>query len=128
MSDTSAVAAHSAKQSHSHERGTREPKPPESTNGAIGEEALRDGRIAAEDRRSVMGRDMTPELNAFPTELEASDNRVYEPLGTVVVFQLSSHAAGHRLWEWPCKQPGRKTISENAQPLCRVGVYDTKGA
>ena len=105
MSDTSAVAAHSAKQFHSRERGTREPKYPESTNGAIGE-ALRDRRIAAEDRRSVMGRDMTPELNAFPTELEASDNRVYEPLGTVVVFQLSSHPAGHRLWEWPCQATG----------------------
>src|ERR1700733_11210086 len=34
---------------------------------------------------------LTPELYALPTELKASDNKVYEPLGTVVVFQLSSH-------------------------------------
>jgi hypothetical protein len=31
---------------------------------------------------------LTPELNALPPEPKASDNKVYEPLGTVVVFQL----------------------------------------
>ena len=34
---------------------------------------------------------LTPELNALPPELKASDNRAYEPLGTVVVFQLHNH-------------------------------------
>jgi hypothetical protein len=33
----------------------------------------------------------TPELNALPPELKASDKRAYEPLGTVVVFQLHNH-------------------------------------
>ena len=32
---------------------------------------------------------LTPGLNALPTQLKASDTKVYEPLGTVVVFQLS---------------------------------------
>ena len=39
----------------------------------------------------------TPELNAFPPGPEAYDNRVYEPLGTVVVFQF---AAIHRRLTW----------------------------
>ena len=34
---------------------------------------------------------LTPELKALPPELKASDNRAYEPLGTVVVFQLHNH-------------------------------------
>lgn len=34
---------------------------------------------------------LTPELNALPLELKASDKRAYEPLGTVVVFQLHNH-------------------------------------
>ena len=34
---------------------------------------------------------LTPGLNALPTEFKASDTKVYEPLGTVVVSQLSSH-------------------------------------
>ena len=34
----------------------------------------------------------TPELlNALPAELKASDNNVYEPSGTVVVFQAHTH-------------------------------------
>ena len=34
---------------------------------------------------------LTPELAVLPTELEARDTKVYEPLGTVVVFQLHNH-------------------------------------
>jgi hypothetical protein len=34
---------------------------------------------------------LTPELNALPVELKASDTKEYEPLGTVVVFQLHTH-------------------------------------
>jgi hypothetical protein len=34
---------------------------------------------------------LTTELNAFPTELKASDNKAYEPLGTVAVFQPHNH-------------------------------------
>ena len=34
---------------------------------------------------------LTPELNVLPAELKASDTRAYEPLGTVVVFQLHNH-------------------------------------
>ena len=34
---------------------------------------------------------LTGELYALPTELKASDNRAYEPLGTVAVFQLHNH-------------------------------------
>ena len=34
---------------------------------------------------------LTPELNALPPELKASDTNTYEPLGTVVVFQLHNH-------------------------------------
>ena len=34
---------------------------------------------------------LTPELNSFPAELEASDTRTYELSGTVVVFQAHNH-------------------------------------
>ena len=34
---------------------------------------------------------LTPELVAVPPGPEACDNRLYEPLGTVVVFQLHTH-------------------------------------
>jgi hypothetical protein len=34
---------------------------------------------------------LTPELYALPAELKASDTKVYEPLGTVVVFQAHNH-------------------------------------
>ena len=34
---------------------------------------------------------LTPELNALPPGPKASDTRVYEPLGTVVLFQLHTH-------------------------------------
>ena len=34
---------------------------------------------------------LTPGLNAPPAELKASDTKTYEPLGTVVVFQLHNH-------------------------------------
>ena len=34
---------------------------------------------------------LTPELNALSAELKASDTKMYEPLGTVVVFQLHTH-------------------------------------
>ena len=34
---------------------------------------------------------LTPELKALPPESKASETRMYEPLGTVVVFQLYSH-------------------------------------
>ena len=34
---------------------------------------------------------LTPGLKALPVELKASERSVYEPLGTVVVFQLKSH-------------------------------------
>ena len=33
----------------------------------------------------------TPELKPLPNELEASDTKMYEPLGTVVVFQAHNH-------------------------------------
>ena len=34
---------------------------------------------------------LSPELNVLPAELKASDDRTYEPLGTVVVFQAHNH-------------------------------------
>jgi len=34
---------------------------------------------------------LTPELNALPAKFEATDNKVYEPLGTVVAFQLHKY-------------------------------------
>ena len=34
---------------------------------------------------------LTPELNVVPPAPMASDNKVYEPLGTVAVFQLHTH-------------------------------------
>ena len=34
---------------------------------------------------------LTPELNVLPPAPKASDTRAYEPLGTVVVFQLHTH-------------------------------------
>ena len=34
---------------------------------------------------------LTAELNALPPAPKASDNKEYEPLGTVVVFQLHNH-------------------------------------
>ena len=34
---------------------------------------------------------LTPELKMLPSELKASDTRMYEPLGTVVVFHAHSH-------------------------------------
>jgi hypothetical protein len=34
---------------------------------------------------------LTPELNALPAELKASDTKTYEPLGTVVEFQSHNH-------------------------------------
>ena len=34
---------------------------------------------------------LTPELNALPPAPKASDTKMYEPLGTVVVFQPHNH-------------------------------------
>ena len=34
---------------------------------------------------------LTPELSVVPAELEASADKMYEPLGTFVVFQLHTY-------------------------------------